>query len=160
MERTNRIRKFLKASVKKSQCIVVSCREDNRVILSYKGNKLVWEWKDDGLYCPGANNALSINPLAVEALVTEELNALFRIEGLDKQEISFINEEGKEIPGVILIPSSLDDNDLNVILKIEMIKGLLKAYLKKGDVITEEMIHIAIGNEVLGPFLSIINSYS
>jgi hypothetical protein len=159
MERKNRIRRFLEEQPVKSSCVVVSSITDKKVILSYMGSQIVWEWRDGELHCPGANSGIDISPYAAEALVTEEINALFRIEGIDEDKISFVDEDGRKTPGVIIVPERIDTKNMEDILKVEIVKGLLKAYINSGDVITEEMIHVAIGNEVLGPFLSIINSY-
>jgi len=159
MDRRNRIKRFLREQPKKSECIIVSSIEKKEVILSYKGSKISWKWRNGGLICPGASDEVKISPYAAEALVSEELNALLRIEGIDDSNVSFVDQSGKKTDGIMFIPDEIDIKDINDILKTQVCKGLLKAYINNDDIITEEMIHVAIENKVLEPFLSMINAF-
>lgn len=150
-----RILKYLKETPQ-AKSIVVSDLLRNRVVLSYNGNKLVWEWVG-GLKCPDGA-VVDIHPLAAEALVVEEIMNFFRMEGIDTSTVAYINHIGHVIDGVIVnIADDDEESPFDIVLKKEKIKDLYERFVFAKDCLTEEMIGEAISFGVLTPFLSLVN---
>ncbi len=150
-----RILKYLKETPL-AKSIVVSDLLRDRVILSYSGNKLVWEWTALGLQCPDGA-VVDIHPLAAEALVVEEIMNFFRMEGVDTSTVAYINHIGHTVDGVIVDVPHNEESPFDITLKKEKIKDLYERFVYAKDCLTEEMIGEAISFGVLTPFLSLVN---
>lgn len=154
----NRIKEYIKDMKDNPEifCVVVSDLIDNRVILSYKGEKIVWEWRN-GLHCPGSSEILQVHPLAAQALITEELNQLFRMEGIESESILYVDSGGSGTEGVEMAPPELGNITSDILYKRDVVQELYEQYLGENDGLTEEIIGKAIGCGVLTPLLSLVN---
>ena len=90
------------------------------------------------------------------ALVVEEIMALIRMEGISTGEITYINEGGNSIKGIMFNPE-IDGFDFDIVLKKEKIKDLYERFVSEDDELTEEIIGEAISFGVLSPFLTLVN---
>ena len=153
---SNRIIKYMESEPPRVHNVVISDSLTNRVIFTFGGNKLVWQWDNDGIYCPGSTVGIKIHPLAAEALVEEEVMSLVRMEGIGADNIIYIDHRGEKVNGISMTPPSLDDSwDVN--LKKTKIKELYERFVAEKDTLSEEMIGEAISFGVLSPFLSLVN---
>ena len=139
-----------------ARCVIVSDIPRHRVIVSYAGDKLLWHW-DRGLLCPGSNSPIEIHPLSAEALVIEEVTTFLRMEGVTNDEIIYLNPSGEKVDGIFLSPPGVDTSTFDGVFKKEKIKELYWRFVQDGDKLTEELVGEAIGSNVLGPFLSLVN---
>jgi len=156
MSSRNRILNYLQLSPPKAQCVVVSDINGYRVVLSYDGTKLLWRW-DNGLICPGSQVPLAISPLAAEALITEELLAFLRMEGVNTDEVIYVTPGGEKTDGIIINPPELGTVNFDVILKKLKVKELYEKFIDENDNLSEDIIGEAISFGVLSPFLSLVN---
>jgi hypothetical protein len=156
MSSKNRILKYIQSSPPKAECVVISDVCGYRVILSYDGTKLLWKW-DNGLVCPGSRVPIAIHALAAEALVTEEMMAFFRMEGVDTDKVIYVTPSGEKTDGIIISPRELGTIDFDVILKKIKIKELYEKFIDEDDNLSEDIIGEAIRFGVLSPFLSLVN---
>ena len=106
MSSRNRILSYLQSSPPRAECVVISDIRGSRVVVSYDGTKLLWKW-DNGLVCPGSRVPLAIHALAAEALVTEEIMAFFRMEGVDFDKVIYVTPGGEKTDGIIINPPEL-----------------------------------------------------
>ncbi len=156
MTHRNRLIKFIESRPPRANCVVISDTIQNRVMLSFSGNKLLWHWIDGGLVCPGSTAPMDIHPLAAEALIVEEIMSLIRMEGVTSEEIVYVNEGGENVGGIMFNPE-IDGFDFDVVLKKEKIKDLYERFVAENDELTEEIIGEAISFGVLSPFLTLVN---
>ena len=156
MSSKNRILKYLQSSPVTARCVVISDVVGHRVVVSYDGAKLLWKW-DNGLVCPGSRVPLSIHALAAEALVTEEIMAFFRMEGVDTDKVIYVAPGGEKTDGILISPPELGIINFDIILKKLKIKELYESFIYENDSLSEEMIGEAISYGVLSPFLSLVN---
>ena len=156
MSNKNRIIKYLQQSPPRAECVVVSDISDHRVVLSYHGTNLLWKW-DDGLVCPGSQMPLLIHALSAEALVTEEIMAFFRMEGVDTDKVIYVTSDGEKTDGIIINPPELGIVNFDIILKKIKIKELYERFIDENDNLSEEVVGEAISYGVLSPFLSLVN---
>ena len=159
----NRIKEFLDDKPhQQAKCVVVSDEKQSRVILSYAGDKLLWEWITypngaAGLICPGTSEPSFIHPLAAEALIKEEIGQFLRIEGVKEREIIYVDPGGFDTGDLIMTPPQLGELTFDIAFKKEKVIELYDKYLTTNDNLTEEIIGEAIGYGVLQPLLSLIN---
>ena len=156
MSSRNRILDYLKTSLPKAECVIISDVVHGRVILSFNGDKILWKW-DNGLVCPGSDVPLHISPLAAEALVVEEIMALVRMEGIETEAIIYVGPGGEQTDGIIFTPPELGEINFDTVLKKDKIKELYERFIFEGDNLNEEIIGEAISYGVLSPFLSLVN---
>lgn len=157
MEQTNRLIKYLRdEQVPQAKCVVVSDLNNCVTFISYDGEKLVWSW-NRGLICPGSEVPFEIHPLSAEALVTEEVMSFLRLEGLEDNDIIYVNSAGEKLSGIVFNPPELGEMVYDIALKKLKIKELYEKFVLDGDRISEEMIGESISLGVLGPFLSLVN---
>jgi hypothetical protein len=152
----NRILNYLKDSSPKAECVVTSDLIGYRVILSYNGAKLIWRW-DNGLICPGSESSIKLHPLAAEALISEEVNSFFRMEGVDMNLVIFVSHAGEKTDGIIMHPPEVGATSFELVLKKFKIKELYDKFISDDDILSEEHIGEAISYGVLSPFLSLVN---
>jgi hypothetical protein len=152
----NRIAKYFD-TIPEAKCVVTSNFLANKITMSYLGNKFVWEWASNGLICPGNPHPLEIHPLAAEALIVEEINAFFCIEGVAAEEVIFINQKGESIGDIILSPPEIGSVTWDIALKKNKIRELFERYTEQEDCLSEEIIGEAISFGVLAPFLTLVN---
>lgn len=139
-----------------ASCVIISDIPRHRIIVSYAGDKLLWQWKD-GLICPGSNDTIDIHPLAAETLVIEEITTFLRMEGVDTNEIIYLNPDGERVDGIFLCPPGVSTFKFDDVFKKEKIKELYWRFIQDGDKLTEEIVGEAIASSVLGPFLTLVN---
>ena len=156
MSSKNRILNYLKSSPPKAECVVISDVCGYRVVLSYDSIKLLWKW-DNGLVCPGSRIPLAIHSLAAEALVTEEIMAFFRMEGVDTDKVIYVTSSGEKTDGIIISPPELGIVNFDLRLKKLKIKELYEKFIDEDDNLSEDIIGEAISFGVLSPFLSLVN---
>lgn len=159
----NRIKKYLQVEPEKeamAKCVIISDEQNNRVVLSHEGHKLIWYWvsseDETGLKIPGMEGTLNLHPLAVEAYITEEIQQFLDIEHISKDEVITVNSVGAHINGVKMSPPELGKIDFEIMYKKEMIKELYSRYLENGGM-NEEIVNEAIGCDVLKPLLTLTN---
>jgi len=156
MSSSNRILKYLKSAPPIAECVVISDISHGRVILSYDGTKMLWKW-DNGLICPGASTPLPIDPLAAEALITEEMTAFLKMEGVNLDKVIYVSPAGEKIDGIIISPQELGVINFDIVLKKDKIKELYERLIDEDDNLSEEIVGEAISYGVLSPFLSLVN---
>lgn len=151
-----------KSDVPHATCVIISDEKQDRVIVSFRGEKLIWHWKtypngSYGLECPGASESVSMDPLAAEAFVEEEISQFLSIEGIGEDEIVYVDSTGTKVEGVRLNPPQLGEMTFQTLFKKEKLKQLYDMFLSHGDNLTEEIVGEAISAGVLKALLSLVN---
>lgn len=151
-----------KSDVPHASCVIVSDEKQDRVIVSFRGEKLLWHWKtypngSYGLECPGAPESVKMDPLAAEAFVEEEISQFLSIEGIGDDEIIYVDSTGTRVEGVRLNPPQLGEMTFELLFKKEKLKELYDMFLSHGDSLTEEIVGEAISAGVLKALLSLVN---
>jgi len=156
--RKNRIAKYIREmSSAMAKVVIVSDMLNQRTTLSIKGESLTWQWREDGLVCPGASIALQIHPLAAEAIMLEEIEEFLGMEGVGEDEVAYINESGGKLDGAYLHPLCLGEPTYKLILAKEVLKNLYSRFQERGRKINEDLIGESISYGALEPFLSLVN---
>lgn len=141
-----------------AKVVVCSNINDGIVTLSYKGHILEWKWDNRaGLISPGAQKPIPIHPIASEVIVEMEVGEFLGLEGIDEDEVAYVNQEGNELAGVVFQPACLGKPTFAQINAKERLKDAFASYMSNGGMLTEEHIGSAISVGSLGAFLSLIN---
>jgi hypothetical protein len=150
------------ATEKQVTCVIVSDEKQDRVVLSYQGEKLLWSWKtypndSYGLECPGAKEPIELDPLAAEAYICEEISQFLSLEGIKDDEVMYVDSTGTRIEGVRMNPPQMGERTFDKVFKKEKIKELYDLYLSQSDSLSEEIVGEAISAGVLKALLSLVN---
>lgn len=147
---------------KQVSCVIVSDEKQDRVVLSYQGEKLLWRWMtypndSSGLVPPGTEEPVNIDPLAAEVYICEEINQFLSLEGITDEEVIYVDSTGTRIEGVRMNPPQMGQMTFEKIFKKEKIRELYDLYLSQSDSLSEEIVGEAISAGVLKPLLSLVN---
>ena len=155
----NRIAKYIKEfSAPKAKCVIVSDVDKQAVCASFFGHNLVWIWDDNrnGLVCPGSDEPLMVHPLAAECLIAEEIDQLCKMEGINKQEVTYTTPDGSGMHYLVFHPKLLGTDPIIVAQKIKM-RELYFKFVHNDDKLSEQLIKEAQDNDILAPFLTLVN---
>jgi len=164
----NRIRKYLDDDISKlkpaamkaplKKCVVV-VNEDNCIVtLTYDGDKLQWCWSDspEGIDI-GDDIILPVHPLAAEAFIVMEIGHYVSSNGIDTDNIVFVDQLGRMIDIISFHPKSLGAQTPIYEDKRKCLIHLYLKYLGNNNNLTEDMILLAQEHDVLEPFLTLVN---
>ena len=100
---------------------------------------------------------MPIHPLASEAFVVMEVGHFVSANDIDTDDVMFVDELGRLVDILSFHPKSLGGDENTYEKEKKCIIHLYLSYLGNNNMLTESMIVTAQENDVLEPFLTLVN---